>query len=627
LADDLTTDAVAVPIVESTEKISTTTGFYVHNSVTLRIDNELITFGGVNKTAPFGFTTCKRGALGTQAAAHSKNAKVYHLKECFGLFVPDPATTLFEEVAARTAEAFNTCGFDMIYLDALDGEGILGGPENAWHFGSRYVYEICKRLERPALMEMSTFHHHLWCVRSRIGAWDHPRRSHKKFIDSHCAANAGNRRMFLPGQLGWWSLMNWGGAQTEPTFSDDIEYLMAKCLGTDTGFALMGIDPNTARNIPSLPRLATIIRRFEDLRHSGKVPEAIKAKLRTPGDDYTLVGDLQNGWQFRPARYAKHKVENASPWSSQWKVTNTFAAQPLRLRIQALMAAGPYDAVDGNLTIADFKNPKDFAIRAAAASIHAEWKPAPEKPTQDLPYAVAQAGDGLGVFYANSERPNGVGSWSRMTHTYAPPQNLTQRQALGFWVYGDGKGETLNVQLKSPEHLVSGVADHYIVVDFTGWRYFELIEPEGDRYTDYQWPYVGGYDIYRESVQFGQIETLGVWYNNLPTNSPVQCLLSPIKAMPLVESKLINPILKIGEQSITLPVEIPTGHYLELLAADDCVLYGPNGEVVRKVELPSPLPTVQPGENAVQFEAKTENGLSPRAYVTVITQGDAIGGA
>jgi hypothetical protein len=320
-------------------------------------------------------------------------------------------------------------------------------------------------------------------------------------------------------------------------------------------------------------------------------------------------------------------VENASPRSSQWKVTNTFAAQPLRLRIQALMAAGPYDAVDGNLTIADFKNPKDFAIRAAAASIHAEWKPAPEKPTQDLPYAVAQAGDGLGVFYANSERPNGVGSWSRMTHTYAPPQNLTQRQALGFWVYGDGKGETLNVQLKSPEHLVSGVADHYIVVDFTGWRYFELIEPEGDRYTDYQWPYVGGYDIYRESVQFGQIETLGVWYNNLPTNSPVQCLLSPIKAMPLVESKLINPILKIGEQSITLPVEIPTGHYLELLAADDCVLYGPNGEVVRKVELPSPLPTVQPGENAVQFEAKTENGLSPRAYVTVITQGDAIGGA
>ena len=42
-------------------------------------------------------------------------------------------------------------------------------------------------------MEMSTFHHHLWCVRSRYCAWDHPNRSHKRFIDLHIAENENSR--------------------------------------------------------------------------------------------------------------------------------------------------------------------------------------------------------------------------------------------------------------------------------------------------------------------------------------------------------------------------------------------------------------------------------------------------
>jgi hypothetical protein len=32
---------------------------------------------------------------------------VHHLKECFGLFVPDPETSMLAEVAAASATAFN----------------------------------------------------------------------------------------------------------------------------------------------------------------------------------------------------------------------------------------------------------------------------------------------------------------------------------------------------------------------------------------------------------------------------------------------------------------------------------------------------------------------------------------
>ena len=172
LAEPVAADTPVIAVDESTADMNTITGFFVHNSVTVQIDDELITYKTVNKEAPFGFSDCTRGAYGTKAAAHEKGAKVSHLKECFGLFTPDADSTLLSEVAFNTADTFNTCGFDMIYLDALDGEAILGGADLAWHYGSQFVFEIAKRLERPALFEMSTFHHHLWCVRAhgRMGS-------------------------------------------------------------------------------------------------------------------------------------------------------------------------------------------------------------------------------------------------------------------------------------------------------------------------------------------------------------------------------------------------------------------------------------------------------------------------
>jgi len=614
LAADLTPDAAAVPVVESTAGISAITGFFVRNSITLQIDDELVTYTGVAKQPPFVFTGCHRGACGTRRSAHAKGAKVHHLKECFGLFVPDPETPLFEEVAAHTAETFNVCGFDMMYLDALDGEDVLGGPQNGWHYGSRFVYEIWKRLEKPALMEMSTFHHHLWCVRSRFCAWDHPNRSHKKFIDIHCAANEDSHRMFLPGELGWWALKNWSGPQGEPTFSDDIEYLMAKCLGTDTGFALMGIDPDNVGSVPALPRLADIIRRYEELRLSGKVPESTKARLRVPGEEFTLAGSLQEGWQFRPVQYAKHKIESAEPWSSQWKMTNRFAAQPLRLRIDALMAAGSYDAA-GNLTLADFAAAADFPHRATAPGVTVDLRPSKDQ---------VRAGTASGCFTATNLSHGRPGSWAKAEKTWAPPQNLDSCQAMGLWVHGDGQGQVLNLQLKSPQHLSHGIGDHYIVVDFTGWRYFELIEPEGERHAHYQWPYGDVYSIYREAVHFGQVETLGLWYNHLPQGKTVTCYLSPVRALPLVAAKLINPAVSIGGHTVTFPVEVPSGHSLELRSATDCKLYGPKGELVREVSPQGAIPTLQPGENEVRFHAQTLPGLSPRAHVTVSAQGEVV---
>jgi hypothetical protein len=617
LAEPLTADAKTITVAEPTDKVSTITGFFVHNSITLRIGQELVTFTGARKEPPYGFTGCTRGAYGTKPAAHDKGVKADHLKECFGLFVPDPETTLFTDVAARSAETFNECGFDMIYLDALDGASILdalGGGAFAWHFSTRFVYEIWKRLTRPALMEMSTFHHHLWCVRSRYCAWDHPTRSHKKFIDLHAADNEENRRMFLPGEFGWWALANWTGPQGERTFPDDIEYLMTKSLATDTGLALMGIDPTNSATSPALPRLAGIVKRYEDLRHSGKVPAAMKAKLAVPGAEFTLVGDVAGDWGFRATRYAKHRVEAVDDSTSTWQTKNPFGRQPLAVRIEALMAAGPYDAAD-NPVLASFEAGGEFKPTHVGTGVTARLAPAA---------SPLKVGRSSGCLTAENARDARTGTFAAFEKTFSPALNLDSHQGLGLWVHGDGQGELLNLQLQSPSHLSNGIGDHYIPIDFTGWRYFELIEPEGERWADYQWPYGGLYAIYREAVVYGQVASLSIWCNHLPPQKKSAMYLSPIKALRLVKAKLARPSISIGAAKLVFPVEIESGSYLEYRGPGDCKLYGAKGEVLADVKPEGQVPTLEPGDNTLRFECQVPSGVRARANVTAIALGDRL---
>ena len=612
---DASTNAATVSVTEPTTNMSATTGFFVRNSATLHVDDELIVYSGASQSAPYGFTNCQRGAWGTRVAPHAKGAKVHHLKECFGLFVPDGDTTMLADVAAATARTFNECGFDMMYLDALDGEDILGGGENAWHYGSKFVFELWKRLDHPALMEMSTFHHHLWYVRSRMGAWDHPTRSHKRFIDIHNAANADGYRMFLPMHLGWWAVKTWTGPQGEPTFADDFEYLCSKAIGNNVGFSLMGVNPaNFAKN-PALQRLGGITRQYEELRHAKYFSEAVKARLRVPGDEFTLDQSPDGKWQFRPAQYTKHKVESLDDWTARWTVTNTFAAQPLRVRLEVLMSAEPYDSTNA-VTVAEFKDAKEFSDRTLASGVSATLEPATN---------LVKVGAWSGLLTATNTRPARTATWASFGKTFTPPLNLGGERALGVWVYGDGRGEVLNLQLRCPAHLVAGTGEHFVVVDFTGWRHFELIEPVAERHANYAWPYGDPYNIYRETVDYKQIEKFSIWINNLPASGTATCSVSPVRATPLVKAKIKNPRLTVGDRSLLLPVEMESGSYLEFNSPDDCKVFGPDGGFLQDVKIAGEIPALAAGDNRLRFGCDSAPGVNPRVRITTSTFGAPFG--
>ena len=143
------------------------------------------------------------------------------------------------------------------------------------------------------------------------------------------------------------------------------------------------------------------------------------------------------------------------------------------------------------------------------------------------------------------------GLYIKMVKKFDPWLDINKNQALGVWVKGDGNGELLNLRIESPKHLSSGArGDHFIKIDFTGWKYFELVEIESSEFSNYIWPDSGFYvyDSFRHTVQFNNVDKIQLWYNNLPAGKEVNCVIGTVKALPMVPITVIDPEITVGEE-------------------------------------------------------------------------------
>ncbi len=642
LAEPVGTLDTILTVNESTAGISTITGFFVNNSVTLRIGNELIRFSSVTDSPPYQFTGCIRGMHGTAISSHEAGDSAFHLKEKFGLFTPGCETQLFKEVAQRTAEIVNYCNFDGIYFDAIDGSGILDGDENFWYHSTKFVLEVAKHLDAPIHvgMEMSAMIHHWWHYRSRWQAWDRPVRGYKRFIDIHVSsikmsgsdhglslgtpefidkfAEVDNGSLLLPLHLGWWGNQTWDPPQIEPTFFDDIEYLCCKMIGNKAGLSMLGgMDKKTLDEKPLFRRLAGIIKQYESLRHDDYFSDSVRNLLRQAGKEFTLVKDDKGNWSFKPVVYDKHKVEGLDHPSAAWEVNNEFHAQTVKLRIEPLLAMKPYDDPD-NIVLTDYSVNNSFSLHQNADGVSGSI-------TSVSPEQIITGETGC-LFRAKS---NGsvprIGTYINMQKTFDPWLNLNNNKGLGVWVKGDGNGQLLNLRLESPQHISYGArGDHFVTIDFDGWKYFELVEIESSKFNDYIWPELGIYDTYRHKIDFRNIDKLQLWYNNLPDGGGAECLIGPVKAIPLIPVTIENPSITIGEQKMVIPVKMESGMYLELLSPTDCKLYGPKGELIQEVKLTNGIPLLAPGLNEISFSCSGPEDVNVRLQITVICEGEIL---
>jgi len=600
-------------VVRTAEKLGEfdTIWAYSGQGNVLRIGDELIQYDAIARTPPFGFTGCRRGAFGTKVLPHERRAPVDHLFVRYQTFQPDAESSLVDEVAAAIAHVYNTCGFDMIYQDGA--EGMAGGE----HGMARMREAIFKRLRGDILVEASAWGHYEWAFHSRFGAWDYPNWGLKRFVDAHCGANEDFRRTaLLPGQLGWWVIF--GPDRDHPAETpDEFEYLCCKALAHDAPTSFEGVsvggEPANARQNEYL----AVLGRYEKLRLAGRCPPALREKLKTQQADFHLLDAPDGSAEFIPVDYLAHKVTGLADGTDVWTVANRHAAQPLRLRIDALYSVEPYDGPRGR-ELVGFSTPGEMVVRETAGGVTSTFQTTREP---------SKSGRPSGRYSAASTRKTPQGACSRAAKLFSPPLDLNEFDALGVWIYGDGKGELLNFQLTNPTQFWPTFDEHYVTVDFQGWRYFQLLcrERDADRYADYVWPYQDTSAVYRSPLIHDHVSALNVWYNCLPPGGDVTCCLGPVKALRTMKVRLKNPTVTAGGKEIVFPVDLQSGFSLEFVSDTDCKVFDERGKLVEKVRTTGPTPVLAAGDNSLKFRCDAVAGPQPRAKVTVLSAGESIG--
>jgi hypothetical protein len=538
----------------------------------IQIDDELIQYRAIGGAGTNTFLRCTRGYAGTKAAPHQAGAKIHHLVERYGCYLADLRTTLKGEISERIAGVINRCGFDMVYFDG--GEcNMANGP--FWYWVSQQQHDMCRRVTRELLVQGSGGTAWTWHWFARGCCDDFAALAPKQYLDYHKIADSWTyyRQSFLPADLGWW-----GFFADEPdhpaTWPDEVEYYAVRMLALDTPVSL-------ETNLAALKRngrteeMLKLLGRYEQLRLGGTVPQSVREKLKT-GEWHWVQKEGKPA--FAPIRYDVHQMD----LPGELRLTNAFDAQPLRFRVQAAPALAP--------------------VRDKANIVLLQAEPSAE----------------LSLPKASVPMPGAL------THqiNFAKPLDLLHHRALAVQLRVDspapvqGSCAVLNVQLESGGKTYR---DHYIDLDFNGAKTIVLPEPTTERMLPEFRPAAANYAFKAAMYGFNyrHIVALNLRWMRLPKDQPVKCNVSLVEALSEAEVPLKNLELALGSETLSLPLELKTGDYAELMADGPVRVFDRDGVQLSSLDPPSHALTLPTGENRLLLRAAGP----ARAKLTVVTIG------
>jgi len=583
LSADITPDADFIPTTDDTSGVSTVFGWVQPASNLLWIDDEIIRFAGVSD---HGFTKIERGVFGSTVSEHKAGSEVKQINSYFTYIAPKKGSELFYEIARNTADFYNECDFDGFYLDAIDGVFVLDGNEFSWYHAVDFINEMFKYLKKPPIFNCCYGPQYpgQWYARTRMGAFDHPNRGYRDFVDAHAAFNEQYaERMYLIGEHGWWQIypgnLNTVGFSDKIMFDEDLEYLCSKILASNVcqcwSSSFERID-----SIPLLERYAERIRLYDRLKKGNYFPKTVKDMLKKPSSEFELI-EADGEYKFRPAHTDFMKFESFEDGRNVTTSVNGFAAQAPRIRIEPMMTAEAYDSENAQTIWAfDENEPVKF-----------------DEPIE-------------------------------LNHL-----DTDGKLGLGVWIRGDGKGETVCIRLKSPANIQRGNSDHYIKVDFTGWRYYSFYEFMNCEMKPEDWPVKPmEYKVYTDVRSFYAVYTSPVSYKDLESinilvNKPgdYDIRLRPIVSVPEHELVLCDPTLSINGQKITFKTALRSKTYLEYDPVTGFTgVYDYSGNLLETPSAVGSAPIMNEGENTVELTADCDSPYLKRAAVTLRTYGKAI---
>ncbi len=478
-------------------------------------------------------------------------------------------------------------------------------------------HKIFKLLQGEPLTEASCHGKHNWWLHSRLGAWDHAVWAPKRFQDSHIASAAQYRKSdMLETQMGWWAPR--GPSQiAHGHFLDDMEYFACKNLGLDSASSIQGVNVSYAPLSCYIEQQITLLGWYDHLRLARYFDAQTIARITPPGAEFRLRQDDDGNWRFTPVASMIHRFTRPD---DRWLCTNPYPSQPLSFRLEALQAAAPYTAPEAVTLIAadEFKTLK---TSTANGNVKLEL----QAETQDTRGTAHNL-----RLLATNQGATSSGAWARAMLEFPDPyRNLGKSAAFGVWVKGDGQGALLNIQLGTPREYMHATSDHYVKLNFSGWRYVELLprERDVDQMHNYLWPYGGAYTIYRTPLDMAHISHLAVYLNDLPSGKKVEVVLSPIMAVPAHKVQIADPVIALNGQELPLPFTMTSGDFIELEPDGQCTHFDERGFPLTRIALfaNQDHPLSRAGENQLEFKCTQPTNGNGRAELTLNFFGEKFG--
>ncbi len=493
LAEDISPDETEIHIEESTEDISLVLTSQYNSSTYIICDDEIIEYTELGDHCLKG---CVRGVLGTKPAAHSKGTKGRNPKRKYNIFVPDAGGPLFNKVAKATADFANECGFDAYYFDALEGVKAIDGDDLFKIWSVRFINKVQEYTGRSIPMEMSTMNHGLWYTRSRMNAFDYPKRAHKNFLKRHAEINKmAQEKNLMTQNLGWWKM-----GENKPLNTSEYERITTDVydffgrLAASYGFSMsfQSLSLFDWQKSEELKRCGDRIRRWEKVRLGQELTKE-ECALITDHEVYMKPDGIYMATYLKDvAQFAGGKASVCidNPYGAQqpmlirletlYNKTDALAKQNEQgIDVDALVLASGIDTKETTTAQTEAyymfdgafaKDLKTVTSRTVTASITDEASP----------YGNAIS------FKVKAAKDIGVARFERI---FENPVDITGQYGYGVWVYGDGKGEIINLQIRSPKMYSDGLDHKIIKIDFVGWKYFELYESSSSESMEYLWPY------------------------------------------------------------------------------------------------------------------------------------------
>lgn len=292
---------------------------------TVQVDQELIIY---QKVQDGRLTGCRRGAFGTEAAAHASGAAVHLLCDYpYKVFFPD--ISLQDAYAQRLGELFRNTGLSQISFDGLEGCTYTGED---WYGCNRFCSRCWEEWGNQGIInDASRLGHNLWHMHTRMN-WGEPwgAKMREGMLEGRMRNQDFFRRNLFPRMLGWF-LVRRANRKFEATNLQDIEWALSMSAGFDAGYALVA-DQQVLDTLGCAGEILDAVGRWERLRLSGVLPEKLRERLRDPKTEWHLE-EKEDCFLLYPLHISAPMVcdllemQPGQPGGADWSVDNPYEEQ------------------------------------------------------------------------------------------------------------------------------------------------------------------------------------------------------------------------------------------------------------------------------------------------------------